>query len=211
MVFFEDSWKLNEFLNHWEGGATMEDYYSEVWKAFPRFLKTTAFLNKKSAVFRKIVEKSTKLQLKLLAARKRDGTLGWIKNRDHDRVNAFYGSYEAFEKIPGWNEKMPDLDHDIPFTRLQHGYDESKAVLDIDDLHEAARFRGGELLSEKWDGDMFARLKWRCAFGHEFAMQPNTVLKGGHWCLDCLGPPWRYDELTGKSEFFAQVRNVREL
>ena len=43
------------------------------------------------------------------------------------------------------------------------------------------------------------------AEGHEFELKPYTVLKAGHWCADCLPPPWNYDEQAKKNPFFAQV------
>ena len=36
-------------------------------------------------------------------------------------------------------------------------------------------------------------------------MSPNLVLKGGHWCPECLPMPWKYDEIAKVNPFFAQV------
>ena len=77
--------------------------------------------------------------------------------------------------------------------------------LDIDDLRGAAQFRGGELLSDAWSGNMHDKLRWRCAFEHEFDASPYLILKTGHWCLECLAPPWRYDEDARRNPFFAQI------
>lgn len=54
-------------------------------------------------------------------------------------------------------------------------------------------------------GDLYTKLKWRYAFGHEFEASPALVLLGGHWCLDCLPAPWNYDDEAKKNPFFAQV------
>jgi len=81
------------------------------------------------------------------------------------------------------------------WRRLNHGYDESKERLSLGDLQGAARLRGGECLSGEWDGDLYSTLAWRCAFGHEFAGKPNTILKAGHWCPVCLAPPWNLDAI----------------
>ena len=35
MVFYEDSGKLNEYLHHWDGGQTLEDFFREVRKRMP--------------------------------------------------------------------------------------------------------------------------------------------------------------------------------
>ncbi|MCQ2463898.1 MAG: hypothetical protein MJ177_10970, partial [Clostridia bacterium] len=53
--------------------------------------------------------------------------------------------------------------------------------------------------------DFYKPIKWRCGLGHEFMMSPNLVLKGGHWCPDCLPMPWNYDEIAAANPFFAQV------
>jgi nucleoside-diphosphate-sugar epimerase len=208
MQFYEDSHELNEALGHWEGGETMEDYYRQVWEHLPAAMKGVAALNKKLPPFRRLVEVATALQLKHLA-KKKDGTLHWIEKRLDDYVEAFYGGYDRYEEIPDWETDLPNLEIERPYVRLDHGYDESKESLDIDDLRGAAEFRGGALVSEHWDGDMHEPLEWRCCLGHTFTMRPYTVLKGGHWCFDCLGPPWRYEEIQKKSPFFAQLVSPR--
>ena len=96
---------------------------------------------------------------------------------------------------------------DVPVV-LDHGYDEKKPTeeLGLDDMQKAAKFRGGECTSEEMTpGDLFTPLEWKCAFGHEFKMTPNSVLKGGHWCPTCEPAPWRYDEIAKVNPFLAQV------
>ncbi len=157
----------------------------------------------------------------------------WIRENDEGHINAFFGSREAYEAIPGWGEKMPSLDHDQPYQRLDHGYDETKETLEVEDLHQAATFRGGVLLGSAsrapvesrpqdgeggspdgesrppegaaWSGDMHEMLSWSCCQGHAFEMTPHTVLKGGHWCPECIAPPWDYSGIAKKNLFAAQV------
>ena len=91
---------------------------------------------------------------------------------------------------------------------LNHGYDESKKEneLDISDVREAARFRGGECLStEMKKGDLYTPLEWSCAYGHKFKASPFLVLKTGHWCPECACPPWNFDEQAKKVPFYAQI------
>lgn len=90
-------------------------------------------------------------------------------------------------------------------THLDHGYDESKTPLTIEDLHAAAAFRGGGLLSGSWDGDFYSRREWRCAGGHTFSAHPYTVIMAGHWCPDCLQPPWNFDHQARVNPYFAQA------
>ncbi|MBQ3897651.1 MAG: hypothetical protein II742_04050, partial [Clostridia bacterium] len=59
--------------------------------------------------------------------------------------------------------------------------------------------------SNRKPADPYTPVKWKCAFGHEFQMSLNTVLKGGHWCPECDPMPWNYDAIAKKNPFFAQV------
>jgi len=204
MQFFEDSGKLNDYLKHWEGGQTLEDYFREVWRCLPWYLKITAWYNKYIPPYRWIVEGATRGQLKKLA-RRRDGTLNWVVNRDEDKIRAFYGSMEAYERIPDWDRDMPSLDHHQSHVRLEHGYDESLGEPAFEELQKAASFRGGLLKSLAWDGHMNRPLDWKCCQGHSFRMTAHAVLKGGHWCLDCISPPWNYSPVAEKNPFAAQV------
>ena len=204
MVFYEDAARLNGYLKHWEGGQSMEDYLKEVWKNFPWYLKLTAWCAKHISPYRALTETITRAKLKKLALGK-DGTMHWIRSGNEARIKAFYGSREAFRQIPGWDAALPSLDHGQPHRRLKHGYDEEKPAPDIQDLQKAARFRGGMLLARDWEGDLHARMEWECCQGHHFQMTPHAVLKGGHWCTDCISPPWEYEALAEKNPFAAQV------
>ena len=204
MQFSEDTERLNSYLRHWEGGETQEDYYRKVWEHLPVYLKATAWFNRYLPPFRWLVEAATRNQLKRLALRP-DGTLRWFREGDSGRIEAFYGSMEQYLSIPAWGERMPSLDHEQAYERLDHGYDESKPVLDTEDLKGAAAFRGGTLVSNTWSGDMDERLNWKCCRGHSFEMTPGAVLKGGHWCMECISPPWDYAAFVKKNRFAAQV------
>jgi hypothetical protein len=131
--------------------------------------------------------------------------MGWITNQDMERIQAFYGSVEDYQKIPGWDRHVPSLDPDQPHTRLDHGYDETKKELTHDDLRKAAEFRGGTLVTKDWEGNMHLPLDWLCCQGHAFRMSPHAVLKGGHWCIECISPPWNYQAIAGKNRFARQV------
>lgn len=140
-------------------------------------------------------------------AKSKFGTLNWIKNNDRNRITAFWGSKEKWEKIPGWDKFTLEHAPAIP-TTLDHGYDESKprTELELEDMKQAARFRGGECCSERMEkGDLKTKLNWKCAFGHSFEASPALILLGGHWCPDCFPTPWNYDEEAKRNPFFAQV------
>ncbi|TFF97710.1 MAG: NAD(P)-dependent oxidoreductase [Promethearchaeota archaeon] len=203
MQYYDDSYKLNEYIRNW--GDSLEDYFTLVRKNIPFHLKIVKKVCDWSERFQKLVQKQTRKRLKNLAMDK-TGTLYWYKNRMDMRISAFYKDYKTFESIPDWGEKMPKFsDQEPEWYQLDHGYDEFKEQLELEDLKNAAKFRGGECLITKWDGNMYAKIKWRCAFGHKFELKPYTVLKAGHWCPECLPPPWNYDEQAKKNPFFAQV------
>ena len=198
--YFEDGWVLNEYIHNW--GESLEDHYDQVMRNRPLILRLGAFLSKIPGI-RSFVRKASYNRMKKMVSGK-DGTHYWYENRNNRRISAFYGSYERYEAIGEWDgPDMPNLSPE--WKRLDHGYDESKETLDITDLQEAAKFRGGELLSSQWDGKMYSKLKWRCAINHEFDGTPFLVLKTGHWCPECLAPPWNDDEIARKNPFFAQV------
>jgi hypothetical protein len=204
MQFFEDSERLNGYLHHWEGGQQMEDYFGEVWQKLPRYLKFTAWFSRHIPPCRWLVEGATRIQLKRLAT-KPEGTLHWIRHQEEGKIGAFFGPPGTWEEIGGWDLPLPSTDHSQGYRRLDHGYDESKKQLDMADLREAARFRGGSLESKSWAGDLDRKLDWQCGLGHRFELTPRTVLKGGHWCLQCIERPRDYRQIGEKNPFAAQV------
>lgn len=143
----------------------------------------------------------------------------WVKNKITAKIIATYGGMEKYDQIPEtWDKtdlicEHPDYEemkkHD-PSLDLSHGYDETKADsdLDIEDMKEAAAFRGGKVLSSTMmPGDLKTKLTWQCHNGHTFESSPYTILKAGHWCPECCSPAdsWKYDELAKHIPFFAQI------
>ena len=142
-----------------------------------------------------------------MAYKEKWGTQWWIKHKDMNRINAFYGSIEAYQNIPGWDKQDLSRPSEV-VTKLDHGYDESKprSEWNIEDMKGAAEFRGGKCLSESMTvGDYTTPLEWECQFGHRFTASPALILLGGHWCPECLPAPWNYDEIAKGNPFFAQV------
>ena len=197
--YFEDSHVLNEYIHNW--GETLDTHYQQVVDNLPTELKVAKGLMKVPGL-RGTVKKATRKRMEKMVDDK-DGTRYWYESGNTPRINAFYGSMEAYEAIGDWDDELPNLKPE--WKQLYHGYDESKEHLDIEDLRGAAEFRGGTFISDEWDGDMTSKLQWKCAFGHEFQASPYLVLKTGHWCPDCAAPPWNYDEVAKKNPFFAQV------
>jgi nucleoside-diphosphate-sugar epimerase len=206
MQYYEDSPILNGYLHYWRDSlATWE---AKLVKNMPFGLKIARFLAQKIPGFRRTVEKTTRKLMKELAENHKNGTAYWFANKNEKRITAFFKDYETYENIPPWgvDEPWKLLENDqAEWHRLDHGYDESKSQLNLADLQGAATFRGGSCLTPNWDGDMFAPLEWKCCLGHEFPGTPNTILKGGHWCPECVSPPWQFDNVAKNNAFFAQV------
>jgi nucleoside-diphosphate-sugar epimerase len=203
MQYFEDSDVLNEYLHHWRD--TLDDYWQATYDAMPAGMRALALFSRHVPFLRRRIEEETCSRMTEMAENHRNGTAHWYANRNEPRITAFYGDYETYESIPDWDGQRPPLDPDPQCERLDHGYDETKARLELADLHGAAAFRGGACLSGVWNGDMYTTLDWRCAFGHDFQGKPYTILKAGHWCPVCVAPPWNYDEEARRNPFFAQV------
>lgn len=120
--------------------------------------------------------------------------------RDLDeRLDGFWnrvyniGGMDEYKKIPSdWKkyrllcesedyEKLKDKAFLNKETLLNHGYDESKPLeeLNIDDLQSAAKFRGGECIAEEYEaGNLHKKIAWRCGDGHEFLSTPLHRFKG---------------------------------
>ncbi len=173
MQYYEDSHVLNEYIHNW--GDTMEDYFEIMRNNMPGYLKVVAALCNKIPSFKRMVQKATRKRLKALAQDK-TGTLYWYENKKDMRITAFYKDYETFEAIPDWGVDMPQMHPEPEWNQLNHGYDESKGNLELADLQGAAKFRGGELTSTEWDGDLYTTLEWKCAFNHDFVAKPYTVI-----------------------------------
>ncbi len=136
------------------------------------------------------------------------GTQHWLDTNMEDHIEAYWGSKKAWEALP---EKTSEMQHFTDWDTVVHidrGYDESKpeSELSFEDMQGAAQFRGGKLLSETMQkGDWKTRLRFCCAFGHEFEASPRLVLEGGHWCPECERKSWNYGARAKVDPFFAQV------
>lgn len=210
MMYYQDAGELNRYLGHWEGGQDLEAYYREVWQHLPAVIRASARLSGLFPPYRRLVELIARRKL-LHMAHGEDGTLRWRSRalkgdaRAMARIRAAYGSMEAMDAIPPWGQDMPPLGIHQPHRHLDHGYDESKAVLGMKDLHGAAAFRGGRLESPEWAGDMHGQLSWECHQGHAFELTPHAMLKGGHWCPRCIAYPGDHEALARGNPFAAQV------
>jgi nucleoside-diphosphate-sugar epimerase len=198
--YYEDSEVLNHYLKHQRD--SMQDHYRQIIQALPFFLKIFRGLRLGKIIPPVLIKY---LVMKPMACQS-EGPLGWIRGNNTARVKAFYGSTERFNAITDWENQISEVSEEP--ERLNHGYNETKpeGELNLADMQKAAQFRGGECLAENMKtGDLRSKLPWRCAFGHEFTASPYLVLKTGHWCPECMPPPWNYDQIAKYNPFFAQV------
>jgi hypothetical protein len=203
MQYYEDSGVLNDYLHFWRD--TLDGYRELLRQDMAVSMKALAFLCQRIPSLRKRVEQASYEMNRALVEGHRNGTTYWYAHRQDLRISAFFKDYATYEAIPDWGVDIPQHNSEPAWQRLDHGYDESKPQLTLHDLQGAARFRGGACLASSWGGDWYTALPWRCAWGHEFNAKPNTVLKAGHWCPQCVPPPWHYDEEARRNPFFAQV------
>jgi nucleoside-diphosphate-sugar epimerase len=176
--WYMDSWILNKYLGHWR--QSYDDHVKQVEQAMPTILrKKAAGLAPPFAV---------RLFLKRMAE-----TLQWIENDDKEKICAFFGSREKWEQIGGWDQYSFERD-----TRdLRTDVDPLTKKYTLSDMQQLAKSRGGECLSKEYT-DLKTKMKWKCAFGHEWEATPKLPLTG-HWCPKCTPPPWNYDA-TAKAD-----------
>jgi hypothetical protein len=206
---FDSNWfALKNFHGHWYTDSDVLENWLHfrlnipVKEYFKNFEKKISFLYRLAKLVPSIFAK--KLVMEPLTKKRIFGTMSWIQNNDQNRISSYFGNRSNWENIPSWDK----IDLSRPSrvqTKLNHGFDENKPekYLDLEDMKEAAKFRGGEVLNDSMlKGDLFTPLKWKCGFGHVFEMTPNLVLKGGHWCPKELPFPWNYDEEAKLNLFF---------
>lgn len=165
-----------------------------------------------------------------LAHDHRNSPRHWYLTRNDARVRAFFGGYAAYEAIPAGGLSGA-VDEDGPWVSFDHGYPDDAESLSRDHVMRAAALRGGawlgtvavegtprhpgvpggngEVADQGSAGDgatvgWYEPSLWRCGAGHEFVALPSTVLRGGHWCADCLAQ-WDGGLRATREPFFAQA------
>lgn len=179
--WYDDSHVLNSYLGHWR--HTLEDHYQDVLGAMSESFKKKIQELPRSAI---------RDFLKSMAE-----TLKWIENNETEKIKAFYGSREAWEKIPDWDRYQCVRGSDAPRPK-----EVEPAKYTIAHMKEFAESRGGKCLSTTLH-DLNIKLRWKCGLGHEFEASP-TLVKTGHWCPQCVPPPWRWDDIAKSDPLFAQ-------
>ena len=196
--WYLDSDRLEEIL-HFRANIPVEEYFEGMRSRLPWFF----------ALAKWVPAGIMRLFLRCLAHHRRFGTLGWLRRDDKPHIAAYFGSREEWKAIPDWRTLADfSLAGEDNAVLLNHGYDEYKSLdkLNIDDMRQAAAFRGGKCVSKTMiEGDLHTPLEWECACGHRFTTTPAVVLLGGYWCHGCFAKPWQYDAEAQRNPFFAQL------
>lgn len=206
--WYEDSSRLNDFLNFQTMG--MDEYVQSILDNAPWYVTLPTKPGINWLMNRSWVKALIRhFLLKPLAFNTNNSTMYWIRHGVQHRIAAFFGDKQSWEAIPKrWDDLQRPTFED--YRRLDHGYDESleSNQLDISHMQKAAKFRGGQCLSEAMTpGALLNPLDWQCWRGHQFSMTPNSVLKGGHWCPECAPQNigWDFDVEATHNPFLAQV------
>ena len=199
--YFLDSDKLEEIL-HFRENIPVKEYFNNLSKKVSLMVKFGKYVS----------AKIIKFYMKTIAKTKGEGTLDWIEKNNEKKIKAYFGSMEEYNKIPTTWEQFKFIDLNVENPKLlYHGYDDKKpeSEVDIEDVRKAAKFRGGQLLSENMvKGDLRTKLKWKCGYcKNEFEATPCLILLGGFWCPKCFIPEqkWDYDNIAKTCPFFAQI------
>lgn len=195
--YYLDADVLEQYL-HFRDNSDAEAYFDQMSKGLPWFFHLAVI----------VPPFIIKAALWFVANKKKWGTQWWFKHNDQERIKAYYGGVENWKNIPDWKH----LDLSEPAgqehaVHIDHGYDETKPLesLTIEELQQAAAFRGGKLVSASYNGNPEEQLEWECHKGHRFMASPKLILWGGHWCPDCLLPKWDNEDMAAHSPFFAQI------
>lgn len=184
--WYQDSDEL-ERLVPFRSGETADAYFERMARMVPWYFKLAPLAP--APVVR--------AAMKWVAGRNELAPLRWRKEGNTKKINAYFGSLEAMDSIPGWEEQTVELEQypqgeprgkrtPPAEPSMAHGYDESKSLTDFtaDDMQKKAAHHGGKFLSEEYSAEQ--PMRWECAKGHKFRLSAVALLRGGHWCPECL-------------------------
>ena len=197
---------------------TFEGFFDRVLKEFP-IIKLGKLVPKQLItlfVFKRLL-------------RYQNSPMYWLKHNMSDKINAYYGDKEIarnlsreWDKYPLLvNNQNPDTGEALDYNALKnkknavllsHGYDESKGEVTIDDVKNAADFRGLKVVDthgitgEIEGDDLHTPLLMEClSTGDEFTLSPFGLLRAGYGSPYVTeGRAWK-EELFNRYPFYNQV------
>ncbi len=172
--YYQDSHVLNDYLGHFRDD--LDDHLQQLDDAFPRWMRLGSSICPKPII---------KAYMKRMV-----DPLRWIEEDNHAYVNAFFGSRETWESIPGWDG-----------APIKGATSEPPAALPVDRLEEVsleglkafAASRGGSFESEEFSGTHHQH-DWSCSRSHRFTASARLLVGAGYWCPTCAP---RVEDVSG--------------
>ncbi len=164
--YYQDSHELHAYTGHFRD--SLEDHLGQLDQAFPRWMKIGGQVCPKSLI---------KLYMKRMAE-----PLRWIEQGDHSYVEAFFGTREAWESIPGWHDAPIDR-HEASDPPDAHPVGKPHGM-ELGDLQSFAARRGGRCEATEYQGPVH-RIDWTCSRGHRFEASAKLLVGAGYWCPEC--------------------------
>lgn len=143
----------------------------------------------------------------------------WAKHNEEEKLFAFFGGRENYEKLPrknweGFNllvENKNDLGEEINYNELRTKKNakliDYKIDLDgkigVKELDELVKAHGGKMLTKKVDEQ--GRYEFENSDGEKFKARAYTVVAGHWWNKTYTENCWDFDRLAKKDEIYAQV------
>ena len=169
--WYSDADLLENYLGFRDSGSN-DDYFKNVIKRnVPSYFKLAKL----------VPARLIKMIMRQIAHNKNAGTMHWIKSNDLKKIEIYFNSREAWEKIPSWknfDKTRPSEEH----PQKREGHITSKPVQDweLQDMQEIAFSYGGKCLSESMlKGDVETPLLWENSTGCSFYASPRYVVLGG--------------------------------
>lgn len=190
--YFKDWEILNRLTDH--ARTSLDDYIEEVNRHIPAIYRLARFV---PPIFMRMF-------LHFYAE-----PMKWVKKKEkypYHFAAAYRAGIKRFEDLPDWNSepivKVPFEEAKEVDTGFKIRFDKNYT---IDDLKRAAEYRGGEFISESFDG-MHEAHQWKCGHcGRIFTATPMLILHGGHWCPCTVPGDWDYKRLAQKDKVIAQL------
>jgi len=169
--WYSDADLLENYLN-FRNNISCDDYFQNVMgKGVPWYFKLVKI----------VPAKLIKMIMCKIVHDKNTGIMHQIKNNDLKKIEIYFGSLEAWKKIPSWKnfdrirpseEAICKNKNDIIYKPVQNW--------DLQDMQQIALLYGGKCLSESMSkGDVETALLWENSNGCSFYASPRYVVLGG--------------------------------
>lgn len=189
--YFADWEILNQYSHH--SKTSFDEYIQQVDSRVPSIYRLAKFV---PPIF-------IKMFLRLYAE-----PVKWIQKKEKFPYHyaAYYPQrYQKWQDLPDWNTPIVEATFEEAIelnTGFRVRFDKNYTV---EDLQNAARMRGGSLVSASFEG-MHTPHLWKCGHcGKTFRATPMLILHGGQWCPCTIPGDWNYKEQAKRDKVIAQL------